>query len=592
MMLMKQLYRSFLLIALGLVFATLFLWLNRVAPKNLPLIGNPTNVQQADVAAVTKQQTIVSGVVVPHHDIVKAYRQELFAELAKKIEAPKTVILVSPNHYDSGQGHIQTRPGEWEVGGGTLPADDAVITALLNKGVTNEAGSFSNEHGIKVILLDIKTAFPDATVVPLILKESMTLDEVTRLHDTLDTACHDCLLVASVDFSHYQPALLANLHDRLTRREMELLDVDGLYHQAEVDSPAALALLAKWAQSHHTERLVVKRQTNSGEMTANPDIETTTHLFGWYQAGDKIAPEAAVSFIIGGDMMFGRMIAHTFLKDGLWKSVDQLGNRLFWGTDAGIVNLEGPVSDVAVPDNIEPNNLTFNFPPESIDVLKYLKVNAASLGNNHSANAGRKGLETTHKLLDAANIQYIGGPAEADAAKTAFFIGNGLKLHVIGFQTLAGVPDILSQIKELKNDENNRVLIFPHWGNEYQYNHSTQQEALAHSWIDAGADLVIGAHPHVVEDSELYKGKPIIYSMGNLLFDQTFSKETQQGLLVAGEFTKDGLTLFALPTQSSKLKPALMRGTIKQELLDRLYVPFADYAKKTAAGTLLSFPAN
>ncbi len=423
------------------------------------------------------------------------------------------------------------------------------------------------------------------------LKQGASKADVTELHDQLLKACADCLLIASVDFSHYQPALLANLHDRLTKRWLERLDVDRIFETAEVDSPETLALLAQWARSHRTDRFVTKRQTNSGEIAANPDVETTTHLFGWYEQGQPVEPEPAVSFTIGGDMMFGRMIAHTFLKDGLWKSLDQLGSRLFWGTDAGIINLEGPVSDVPVPDNIQPNNLTFNFPPETIEALEYLKINAASLGNNHSANAGRKGLDTTHRLLDEAHIQAIGGPADTHATETAVSNGHNLMLHVIGFQTLAGAPNIIDQIKALKVDPKNRVLIFPHWGNEYQYHHAKQQEQLAHDWIDAGADVVIGAHPHVIQDSELYKGKPIIYSMGNLLFDQTFSKETQQGLILSGEFTKKGLTLFALPVQSVKLKPSLMRGQTKREILDRLYEPFTGLRKDTRAGTLLFFPA-
>ena len=115
---------------------------------------------------------------------------------------------------------------------------------------------------------------------------------------------------------------------------------------------------------------------------------------------------------------------------------------------------------------------------------------------------------------------------------------------------------------------------------------------MAHSWIDAGADLVIGAHPHVIQDAEVYKNRPIFYSLGNLLFDQTFSKETQQGLLIAGEITNNSIRLFALPIESSKLKPALIRDEAKAKLLDTLYAPVTAFVKSEPGGRVVDVPNN
>ena len=71
-----------------------------------------------------------------------------------------------------------------------------------------------------------------------------------------------------------------------------------------------------------------------------------------------------------------------------------------------------------------------------------------------------------------------------------------------------------------------------HWGEEYKKIHNAYQEKLAHAVIDAGADLIIGHHPHVSEDVEQYKGKYIVYSLGNFVFDQNFSEDTRNGLVV------------------------------------------------------------
>jgi AmmeMemoRadiSam system protein B len=545
--------------------------------------------QPAGKSGVLATSSSISAVIVPHHDVVKEQRAVLFQQI-KALVNPPTIILVSPNHYEVGHANIQTTAQTWRVTAGEIKPNTAVITRLIGQVAGDEPGSFANEHGIKLILGNLKETFPGATIVPLILKRGTSMAKVMALHDALKVHCAGCLMVSSVDFSHYQPALLADLHDDLTLRALQGLDAETLMAKAEVDSPAALALATKWAASHQTPKFHLAGHTNSGVLAGSPDIETTSHVFGWYETGEPIEPEKSVSFTIGGDMMFGRYIAHKFLPK-LTTSVELLGERLFWGTDAGIVNLEGPISDQPVPDDIRPNNLIFNFPPQAIPALKFMKVNAASQANNHSANAGSKGLETTRALLAQAGIQPCGGPDDGGISRVAKFVGQGLTLYVIGVHTLSSEPDLGPLIREIKQDATSRVIIFPHWGSEYVLNdHTGRQAAEARAWIDAGADLVIGAHPHVIEDMEVYRGKPIIYSVGNLLFDQAFSQATQQGLIISGKFTTSGLTLFALPIQSRDYRPVVMRGQPKQTIISKLYQPVQTFLHQSISGAKLFFP--
>lgn len=533
----------------------------------------------------------ISAAVVPHHDLVKAQRQDFFIKLSQAFPAPKTVILISPNHFDAGRSDVQTTNQVWQTAQGKLEPDASVIAALLGtRAVSQEPTSFTDEHGIRLLLGDIQQAFPRARLVPLIFKIETPLLTIQTVEAALEHSCSDCLLLASVDFSHYQPALLANQHDNLTLRALQALDQNALMNSAETDSPPSLTLLAQWARRHNTLHFNLWKHTNSGELLHDSDLETTTHFFGWYEAGASVRPDPSVSFLLGGDMMFGRMIAHTFLRQGLNKSLDQLGERVFWGSDAAGINLEGPISDTPVPDDYLSSKLIFHFPPQAVAALRYLHINAASLANNHSANAGVEGLLTTRALLMKAGIAPVGGPAPADIEKVVTISGSKLKLVIVGVHALIDVPDLAPLIARLKQDPDMRVLMFPHWGNEYQGRHSSRQEQLAHAWIDAGADVVVGSHPHVIQDTEVYRGKPIIYSLGNLLFDQNFSQATQQGLLLAGNFTDKGLQLFGLPVQSVKYKPQLMRGAAKRAILDRLYQPLAAYRQPTPAGEVLFFP--
>lgn len=533
--------------------------------------------------------TQISGIVIPHHDIVAVQRKEFLQEVSTRLH-PKTIILVSPNHYGVGKANIQTVDKTWTVSDGAIASASDIVRELIAKGVGNEPSSFPDEHGISLVLGDIHQAFPDASIVPLIIKSTAKKEDLVQIEEVLKKSCSDCLMVASVDFSHYQPALLANLHDKTALRLLQNMDEDALMQSAEVDSPVTLALLARWAKGRKTERFQVWKHTNSGELLHNPDIETTTHIFGYYEEGKRTAPEKSVTFMFGGDVMLGRMVAHTFLPKGLPHVFDKIGERAFWGVDAGVINLEGPISPVPVQDDYNSKNLIFNFPPQAINALKFLRVSGVSLANNHTANAGKKGLQDTRDLLQKADIQAIGGPGNQDIPNVSVYPGEKLKLVVIGVHALYIPPDISEMITRYKQDPDNRIVIFPHWGVEYAAIHNSYQEKLAHAWIDAGADLIIGAHPHVIQDAEVYYNKPIFYSLGNFVFDQNFSKETQQGLLVAGEFTDKGLTVFGLPTQLVIYQPAMIRGIQKQAILQKLYGSMQKYIQKMPIGDKLFFP--
>ncbi|MDB5194501.1 MAG: AmmeMemoRadiSam system protein [Parcubacteria group bacterium] len=537
------------------------------------------------------EESTIFAAVVPHHDLVAGARAEFFSELAKRITPPKTIILISPNHYDAGQGRIQTTDEIWHLADGDIPPDQSVISSLVRtKLVTKEPSSFTNEHGIYNILGDIHANFPNALLVPLIF-EHATEDELLELEKSLEATCKDCLMIASVDFSHYQPALLGELHDDRSIRDLEALDTNDVLTGAEVDSGPALALLTLWAKDHGTLHFALQNHTNSGIIYKDPDMESTTHVFGWYEAGEKTEPEKQVSFIIGGDMMFARLVNHTF-KNNFNDVFKDLGDRVFWGTDASFINLEGAITNGPIEDGVVSDDLTFKFSPDIVKTLSFLHITGASLANNHSNNAGAEGLDTTRTLLHAANIQAFGGPTESSVAKTAEFKGEGMMLEVIGINLTFPNQDpasIVPLIQKFKKDPSTRVLVMPHWGIEYSTMHTSEQASAAHSWIDAGADMVVGSHPHVIEDTELYRGKPIIYSLGNLLFDQ-FAPGTQTGLLIAGKFTPEGLTFFALPSQSLHLYPRLMTGMAKQNVLTSIYVPFARYLTETPAGTVVQLP--
>jgi len=510
----------------------------------------------------------IVGVTVPHHDLMAKDRLDYFTRISNGI-SPKTIILVSPNHFNTGNADILTTSKLWDLGTAKIEPATEIIGNIPKDLAGVDEGAFLGEHGIKNILSDIASSFPNAKIVPIIIKQDTSREKVALLADNLIKNCTDkCLLVTSVDDSHYQPASLSELHDSLTLRALNNLDED-LVWRAEVDSNQSLALLLAWSKAHGANKFRLEKNTNSGIIAGDRDAEATSYILGDYEIGEKnpaILDE--VTFTLAGDSMFDRAVDYKFRDNKIYDIFANFGDRVLSGTDLSLVNLEGPISaEPIVADQTD--SLIFNFPPKTADVLKWLHVNAVSLANNHTMNAGKAGFANTVKVLNEKNIIPIGSANTFDDTSIASFGSGTSKLSVITIESLEVNKDLTDIIKSEKA-AGNRVLIMPHWGTEYEAIHSASQENLAHSWIDAGADIVIGSHPHVIEDAEMYKNRPIFYSIGNFVFDQTWSEPTQRGLIIAGKFKGDSLEIVLLPIISKKLQPELLRGSEKTDFITKI----------------------
>jgi AmmeMemoRadiSam system protein B len=223
----------------------------------------------------------VSGAVLPHHDVVRDIRADFLKTLATKV-TPKTIILVSPNHFGVGGTGVAVYSEALTTVYGNVPQNEEVITALSSAGFSVDNAAFEFEHGIRSPLADIARYFNGIRVVPLMIKTDVTYDEVVRLGETLKAACEECLMLASVDFSHYQTAQVGALHDEVSIRALMRTDAQYLFSAPEIDSPQTLALLGWWARAQGTPSFMLVHHTNSGEILPQFAHETTTHLMGYY----------------------------------------------------------------------------------------------------------------------------------------------------------------------------------------------------------------------------------------------------------------------------------------------------------------------
>ncbi len=241
--------------------------------------------------------------------------------------------------------------------------------------------------------------------------------------------------------------------------------------------------------------------------------------------------EARVLFV--GDSMFDRTIrshASAQGEDFLFSCMKDF----LASFDVVVANLEGPVTSFdsksvgTIPG--QEGNTTFTFSPTIPKALFDHNVRVVSLGNNHITDFGREGVEMTRSYLKKASVDYFGDPFDAQKKSTIVSVP-GATFGIVGYNQFLGVDTVTQTVDEIERlrDEVDHVIVFSHWGDEYVDANQFQKNS-ARTFIDAGADVVFGAHPHVIQKREEYKGKTIYYSLGNFIFDQYWDASVRKGL--------------------------------------------------------------
>lgn len=253
-----------------------------------------------------------------------------------------------------------------------------------------------------------------------------------------------------------------------------------------------------------------------------------------------------------GDVMLGRLvgvkIAQSF--DPFEKTRSE-----FEKYDELIINLEGPITKER---SCQKKAYSFQFHPDVSILLKEAHITAASLANNHTNDCYQKGYDDTLKHLSSSGIQGFGQSGGVHNASYTYKTPMGTTTIVGIDNTLhtTSLSDILGKITWA--DENSAfVVVFVHWGDEYEQYPSRAQRDLAYKYVDNGADVIIGHHPHVIQPMESYKNSVIFYSLGNFVFDQ-FGDKRNRGYGVAMTMSEKEM-LF-------EVKPYVLEGTQPQFL--------------------------
>ncbi len=269
---------------------------------------------------------------------------------------------------------------------------------------------------------------------------------------------------------------------------------------------------------------------------------------------------ATSSMFFGGDVLLARDVERNMVKYGADYPYKNLKEIWRDATDI-VVNFESTAPNTHVPT---PDLTTsFSSPLWVLDELAEAGVTLVSLANNHALDKGQRAYIETVDNIESLGIEVFGHPKEIDNESISYVEFGEQRVALIALHDIDGDIDTaaISQTFTTAASSSDLQIVYIHWGQEYKLLHSTPQEALATFMIDAGADMIIGHHPHVVQDIQIYKDTLIVYSLGNLVFDQYFSAAVQEGLLL--ELSSDEnkvirLNLLPVTSIGSRVQPRLM----------------------------------
>lgn len=335
------------------------------------------------------------------------------------------------------------------------------------------------------------------------------------------------------DYQHACEVLTKATGRNISRQFLESLERDT------IDQMVAQAEQGVNPVTVNGETVNVMFARFTGEIDGKKVIDLGTNGNSYFELG------------FGGDINFtsGEYImphAESYVN-GVLDCIDPEFRNAMKSVDIMMLNNEFTYSKRGTPT---PNKqFTFRADPSSVKYLNLLGVDIVSLANNHTYDYGSDSFADTLETLDNAEIARVGaGKNIEEASASVSYIINGCKVAYLsasraenlrltplatssseGVCSCYGDSGEFIETIEKTAARNDYVIVYVHWGTEYSTKLQDSQKELAKKYIDAGADAVIGAHPHILQGMEFYKGKPVVYSLGNFLFS---TKTLDSGMAV------------------------------------------------------------
>lgn len=313
---------------------------------------------------------------------------------------------------------------------------------------------------------------------------------------------------------------------------------------------AGCVLMVRWTDQRDREAMsgsTEDKKEETDEAQEEPGGEEDGGKKTQEQKKEELLP---TKIVFTGDVMLKDQIIRNYNSKGILGVVDQTLLDLTVGADITMINNEFAFSTRGTPAD---KQYTFRVDPKYVSAISELGTDVAGLANNHVLDYGKDALEDTFATFEQTGIAYTGaGRTYEDACRLIKFEKNGKTfgflaasrvIPVVSWNVENSAPgvfctyDTTHLVEEIvkAKQQCDYVFVAVHWGTERTDVLTDYQPVMAHKFIDAGADAVIGAHPHVLQGIEMYRGKPIFYSLGNYIFARTINRTMAVELTVTPE---------------------------------------------------------
>jgi poly-gamma-glutamate synthesis protein (capsule biosynthesis protein) len=290
-----------------------------------------------------------------------------------------------------------------------------------------------------------------------------------------------------------------------------------------------------------------------------------------------------------GDVMLGRHVEYLMEKSGAMYpyskiNLNQKNNYLFGNFEASIPVVHKPTLN---------SNLIFSVDEQYIPGLKMAGFTHLSLANNHTYDFEFEGFQNTKSVLTDSGLATFGHPTTLSSSSVTFIELSEKKVAVISVHALYKIPDKeeISEAFDYANANSDFQVVYIHWGEEYVKKAVGTQRKLAKGLVTAGADLILGHHPHVTQDIQVVDGAVIIYSLGNFIFDQYFSTDVRDGLMVRLNLENQPfLELLPVTSRYSHAQPRLMSDKEKEVFLANLATKSNTFLSKSIRNGRILLP--
>ena len=337
-------------------------------------------------------------------------------------------------------------------------------------------------------------------------------------------------------------------------------------------------------KNNSEESISAESQDINNPMESEEDMEDASAPNEQIEDAEEEIPEIEpVTLAFGGDVMFSDPFLQAYDRNGISAIADEDMLEQMRSADLFIMNEEFPFSLRGKP--MEDKQFTFRTDPKYVQIFKDLGTDIVTVANNHALDFGQDAFCDTLETLKEADISYMGGgynitEASAPVVKTvngqtfAFFGATRVSPAVSWYATDSqpGLfqtydPERLNVAIKEADALYDHVIVFVHWGIERNVTPEDYQRNLAKGYIQAGADLIVGCHPHVLQGFEYYDGVPIIYSLGNYLF----GNRDGETLLLQTVFSPEGevdIQLIPCKRRSGVLRRIEQPAALYQNLTD------------------------